>query len=119
MLIDQTLCNGPAVSATTFPCFDPGDRASYIEFLDSGHQVLIRKPHTLVDNNSSQIEYQSYSFFGPAEGNGAVAHVVFYGGDSATAVNGSGVVLYNKSTNFTKTMLGSYQVNMRYINGDV
>jgi hypothetical protein len=108
---------GAAVQDTTWPCFDPGDRANYIEVRDVGSDVLVRKVHTLVDGEALDTQFISYTYLGSSEGNGAVRYFVFYGGDSATDASGTGVVIHTIPVNMTKTMLASWQIDLTYVNG--
>ena len=108
---------GVDVKSTDWPCFDPTDRTSYIELQDFGHAVLLRKIHTSIPDPLSEVSFKSNTFIGSAEGNGAVAYIKFYGGDSASATNGSGVVVHTVTTSLVKSMLVSWQIEMTYING--
>jgi hypothetical protein len=109
---------GLAVSSDTWPCFATTDRAEYVEFWRDGACVF-RKAHTSVVNETLETTINSYSFIAPAEAQGEIDEVVFWGGDSATAVYGSGVEIYRAAFVRTKTILESYQLNMSYINGSV
>jgi len=109
---------GVAVSSDEWPCFATTDRVEYVEFWRDGACVF-RKAHTSVVNETLETTINSYSFIAPAEAQGEIDEVVFWGGDSATAVYGSGVEIYRAAFVRTKTILESYQLNMSYINGSV
>lgn len=108
---------GLAVSNDTWPCIDPTDKASYIEFWRDGAPVF-RKQHTSIPDMAETDEYNSYTFISPSEAIGEIDEVVFFGGDSASIAYGSGVELYRAAFVRLKSILESYQVNMDYINGE-
>jgi len=107
---------GVPVSDDSWPCFSPLDRAEYIEFWRDGACVF-RKQHTSVVDEDEDDEFNSYSYVSPSEAAGEIDEVVFWGGDSATIVYGSGVEIYRANFSKTKTILESYQLNMEYLNG--
>jgi hypothetical protein len=107
---------GILVSADTWPCFEPTDRAEYIEFwLDSA--CVYRAQHTSVPDEVNNTAFYSYSFISPAAYVGDIDEVVFWSGDAAAIAYGSGVEIYRAAFVRTKTALESYQINMNYING--
>lgn len=107
---------GILVSDDSWPCFEPTDRAEYIEFwLDS--TCVFRAQHTSVPNETNNVSFYSFSFISPTAFTGDIDEVVFFGGDSATISYGSGVEIYRAAFVRTKTALESYQLNMQYVNG--
>ncbi|MCK9569636.1 hypothetical protein M0R72_11905 [Candidatus Pacearchaeota archaeon] len=109
---------GLAVSSDEWPCFAPLDRVEYVEFWRDGTCVF-RKQHTSVVDEALETDIHSYSFIAPAEAQGEIDEVVFWGGDSASSAYGSGVEIYRAAFVRTKTILESYQLNCNYINGSV
>lgn len=107
---------GILVSDDSWPCFEPTQRAEYIEFWRDGSCVF-RKQHTSVPDEEENDVFHSYSFISPADALGEIDEVVFWGGDSASLTYGSGVELYRANFARTKTILESYQLNSSYING--
>jgi hypothetical protein len=107
---------GILVSDDSWPCFDTLERTLYIEFWKSGI-CIFRKRHTSTPDITDNDLFHSYSFVSPSEAIGDIDTVIFYGGDSATAVYGSGVELYRSSFVITKSILVSLQLNASYING--
>ena len=93
---------GVDAQSTDWPCFDPTDRASYLELRDAGNVVLLRKVHTSIPDPLNETAFVSSTFVGSAEGNGTIVYVIFYGGDSASAVEGSGVAVYTVTTSLVK-----------------
>jgi hypothetical protein len=107
---------GLAVSDDSWPCFDPAERAEYIEFWRDGACVF-RKQHTSTPDETENALFHSYSFISPAEALGEIDEVVWWGGNSATAAYGSGVEMYRANFVRLKTILESYQLNFSSING--
>lgn len=105
------------VDDLTWPCFDPEDRALYIEFWNDG-ECIFRKRHTSTPDMSENDLFHSYSFISPSEGLGQIDEIVFWGGDSASLDFGSGVELFRANFSHIKTILESLQINATYINGD-
>jgi hypothetical protein len=110
--------SGLLVSDDSWPCFDPSERAEYIEFWRDGACVF-RKQHTSVPDETEDDEFNSYSFISPAEAIGEIDEVVWWGGNSASAAYGSGVEMFRAAFIRLKTILESYQVNAKYINGAI
>ncbi len=99
-----------------WPCFEEEDRTLYIEFWRDGAAVF-RKPHTSTPDITEDDEFNSYSFIAPTESLGEIDEVVWFGGDTATATIGTGVEVFRANFSRIKTILESYQINMKYING--
>lgn len=107
---------GLAVSDDSWPCFEKVDRALYIEFWRDGACVF-RKRHTSVPSIALDTTFSSYSYIAPSEALGDIDEVVFWGGDLATLVYGSGVELYRANFSHVKNALESLQINFRHVNG--
>jgi hypothetical protein len=107
---------GIQVSDDSWPCFALTDRTEYIEFWRD-ENCIFRKQHTLVVDEDSDEEINSYSFVSPGEALGEIDEVLFFGGDKATSAYGSGKEIYRANFVKTKTILESYQINMEYLNG--
>lgn len=108
---------GGAVSDTNWPCFDPGDRVSYLEVYDYLGDLLLRKLHTQVSDESLDTTIVSRTLLGSSEANAKLGKFIFYGGSLATEVAESGVEIYRVSVSMTKSILASFQIDMSYING--
>jgi hypothetical protein len=106
---------GVLVSEDSWPCFEPEDKALYIEFWRDG-ACCFRKQHTSVPDILEVDEFHSYSFISPADAIGEIDEIVWWSGDSATLVYGSGVEVYRANFSHSKSILESLQINMLYVN---
>lgn len=96
-------------SATMYPSFADGDQVKYCELLDSTDTVIVRKSITKQVGGASEIN--SIVYVAPWEGLGTIASVAWYGGNTATATNGSGVQVDKQAYAKVKSDLEAIQVD--------
>lgn len=96
-------------SATTYPSFASGDEVKYMELLDASDAVILRKSITKQVGGSTEIN--SVVYVAPWEGIGTIASVAWYGGNTATTTNGSGVQVDKQSYSKVKGELEAIQVD--------
>jgi hypothetical protein len=95
--------------------FEASQRVLYCETLTSADAVLSRKAITKQTGTTTLV---STCYFLPAESNGTIAKVRWYGGTNATISNGTGVLVDEQAYAKVKTDLESLQVEKTDIDGD-
>lgn len=74
-------------SANTHPSFEIDERVLYMEMIDGSDVVIFRQE---IIKQTGTATLNSINYIAPYQGIGSVAKVVWYGGSTATASNGTG-----------------------------
>jgi hypothetical protein len=102
--------DGATLADGRTPMFNPDDRVTFIEVIDTNGKVLVRNIKS-VQTDPTRDAIHTYFYIDPYDAVGEWAKVRFYGGRNATFGIGTGVLIDENELAISKTQIEGVQIS--------